>query len=86
MIKLRKQLICNLKDYKIVSKQFRTSAKLCLEEVVVVSATRTPIGSFRSTLSSLTSPQLGSVAIKSAIHKSGLKNEGLHQFVSHTVL
>ena len=42
-------------------------------EVYIVSATRTPIGSFRSKLSKFTAPQLGSVAIKSAIEKSGLK-------------
>ncbi len=78
MIKLRKQLFRNSNYYKLVSKLFSTSTKLRLEEVFIVSATRTPIGSFRSSLSSLTAPQLGSFAIRSAIEKSGLKTEGFN--------
>ncbi len=41
-------------------------------KVVIVSAARTPIGSFMGSLSSLTAPQLGSVAIKGAMEKINL--------------
>jgi acetyl-CoA C-acetyltransferase len=43
-----------------------------LKEVYIVSAVRTPIGSFMGGLSSVSATQLGSVAIKGAIEKSGL--------------
>ena len=43
-----------------------------LKEVYIVSAVRTPIGSFLGGLSSVSATQLGSVAIKGAIDKSGL--------------
>ena len=42
------------------------------KEVVIVSAARTPIGSFMGALSSVTAPKLGSVAIKGAIKKINL--------------
>jgi hypothetical protein len=39
-----------------------------LNDVVIVSGVRTPIGSFRGTLSSLSAPQLGAVAIEVLSH------------------
>ncbi len=42
------------------------------KEVVIVSAIRTPIGSFMGSLSSLTATQLGSAAIKGALDKINL--------------
>jgi len=44
-----------------------------MREVVIVSATRTPIGSFGGSLANLSATQLGAVVIKSAIEKAGLK-------------
>lgn len=47
-----------------------------MKEVYIVSAVRTPMGSFNGTLSSISAPQLGAVAIKGAMEKIGLdKNE-----------
>ena len=43
-----------------------------LKEVYIVSAVRTPIGSFMGGLSSISATELGSVAIKGAVEKSGL--------------
>ena len=43
-----------------------------MNEVVIVSAARTPIGSFNGALSSLSAPQLGSKAIKGALDKIDL--------------
>jgi len=42
------------------------------KNAVIVSAVRTPIGSFQSSLSSLSASNLGSVAIKEAIHRAGV--------------
>ena len=43
-----------------------------MEEVVIVSYTRTPIGSFGGILSSVSATKLGSIAIKGAIEKINL--------------
>lgn len=51
------------------------SSKPQLNEVVVVSAVRTPIGSFLSSLAEVPAPRLGAVAIKEAINRAGIKPE-----------
>lgn len=43
-----------------------------MKEVVIVSAVRTPIGSFGGVLKSLSATQLGAAAIKAAVAKSGI--------------
>ncbi len=41
-------------------------------EAVIVSAVRTPIGRFQGTLSPLSAPELGAVAIKAAVERAGI--------------
>ena len=43
-----------------------------MKEVVIISAVRTPIGSFGGSLSSVSATKLGSVAIKGAMEKAGI--------------
>ena len=43
-----------------------------MKEVVVVSAVRTPLGSFNGKLSTVPAPQLGAIAIKAAVAKAGI--------------
>ncbi len=43
-----------------------------MKEVYIVSAVRTPMGSFNGTLSEISAPKLGAVAIKGALGKIGL--------------
>jgi len=57
-----------------------------MNEVVIVAATRTPIGSFGGSLSSFSATQLGSIVIKSAIEKSGLKPEHIQEIYLGNVL
>ncbi|MBD0822868.1 acetyl-CoA C-acyltransferase [Aestuariibaculum marinum] len=45
------------------------------KEVVIVSAARTPIGSFLGALSTIPAPRLGAIAIKGALDKINLKPE-----------
>ncbi|ODN02532.1 Acetyl-CoA acetyltransferase, mitochondrial [Orchesella cincta] len=52
------------------SRNFSVSSKRN-SDVLILSAVRTPIGSFRSTLSGLSATQLGAVAIKEAVSRSG---------------
>ncbi|KAG8758127.1 erg10, acetyl-CoA C-acetyltransferase [Ceratobasidium sp. 428] len=44
-------------------------------EVVIVSAARTPVGSFQGALKTLTAPQLGVVAVKAALERGQVKPE-----------
>src|SRR5579862_4623627 len=42
------------------------------EDVVIVSAVRTPIGKFQGSLSDLTAPQLGAIAVREAVKRAGI--------------
>jgi acetyl-CoA C-acetyltransferase len=44
-----------------------------LNDVVIVSIARTPVGSFQGSLASLSASKLGSIAIQGAIEKAGIK-------------
>jgi acetyl-CoA C-acetyltransferase len=57
-----------------------------MNEVVIVAATRTPIGSFGGSLSSFSATQLGGMVIKSVIEKSGLKPEHIQEVFMGNVL
>lgn len=50
-----------------------------MEEVYIVSAVRTPIGSFGRSLASLSAIQLGATAIKGAIKKSGVATKEMDE-------
>jgi acetyl-CoA C-acetyltransferase len=43
-----------------------------LEEVVIVSGVRTPIGKFLGALAEFTAPQLGAIAVKEAVKRAGI--------------
>jgi len=57
-----------------------------MREVVIVSATRTPIGSFGGSLAQFSATQLGGFAIKAAIGKAGLKPEQVQEVYMGNVL
>ncbi|TXG39457.1 acetyl-CoA C-acyltransferase [Seonamhaeicola maritimus] len=56
------------------------------KEVVIVSAARTPIGSFLGALSTIPAPKLGAVAIKGALNKIGLKPEMVEEVLMGNVV
>src|ERR1700744_2193565 len=57
-----------------------------MREVVIVAAVRTPIGSFGGRLASLSATQLGSIAIKAAVERSGLKPESIQEVFMGNVM
>lgn len=57
-----------------------------MKEVVIVSAVRTPIGSFGGSLAQFSAPQLGGFAIKAAIEKAGLAPEQIQEVYMGNVL
>ncbi len=56
------------------------------KEVYIVSAVRTPIGSFLGGLSSVSATKLGATAIKGALERSGLKPENIDEVFMGNVL
>ncbi|MEZ4803137.1 MAG: acetyl-CoA C-acyltransferase [Gelidibacter sp.] len=56
------------------------------KEVVIVSAARTPIGSFMGALSTIPAPRLGAVAIKGALEKINLKPEMVQEVLMGNVV
>jgi len=55
-------------------------------DVVIVSAKRTPIGAFQGALTPLSATQLGTAAIKAAIESSGLKGSDIQETIMGCVL
>jgi acetyl-CoA C-acetyltransferase len=56
------------------------------ETIVILSARRTPIGSFQGALAPLTAPQLGSAAIRGAIEAAGVQAADLDEAIMGCVL
>jgi len=56
------------------------------KEVYIVSAVRTPIGSFGGALSSVSATELGAIAIKGALLKSGLAAELIDEVIMGSVI
>lgn len=57
-----------------------------MREVVIVSAVRTPIGSFGGSLSSFSATQLGGIAIKAAVEKAGISPADVQEVYMGNVL
>ena len=56
------------------------------DPIVIVSAARTPMGGFQGDFASLTCAQLGSVAIRAAVERAGLKPEQVDEVIMGCVL
>jgi acetyl-CoA C-acetyltransferase len=57
-----------------------------MEKIYITSAVRTPVGSFMGTLSSLSAPKLGAIAIKEAVSKSKIQGEEISECIFGEVL
>ena len=57
-----------------------------LEEVVIVSAVRTPIGTYKGSLKKMRSNQLGSIVIKEVLKKSKFDNDEVDEVIMGQVL
>ena len=56
------------------------------DPIVIVGMARTPMGSFQGSLSSVSGPKLGSVAIKSALERAQILNENVSEVIMGCVL
>jgi len=57
-----------------------------MQEVVIISAARTAIGKFNGTIKDVSAPQLGAVAIKEAVRRSGLQPGDIEECLMGNVL
>ncbi|RXN18865.1 acetyl- mitochondrial [Labeo rohita] len=76
--------LCRHLAHKYLSRTYSTRPSL--NEVVIVSAVRTPVGSFKGSLSTVPATKLGSIAIKGAIEKAGIPVEEVKEVYMGNVL
>ncbi len=57
-----------------------------MDHVVILSSARTAIGSFQGSLSTFTGPQLGAIAIKEALARSGVSADDVNECIMGEVL
>ena len=56
------------------------------KHIVIVSATRTPMGGFQGDFSDMTAPELGSIAIRAAVERSGIQADAIDDLYFGTVV
>jgi len=81
----RKSTSVGILKRAIVCRGLSTS-NINLNDAVIVSAVRTPIGSFQSSLSSLSAAQLGSEAIKEAVNRAGVQPSDVQEVYMGNVI
>lgn len=64
---------------KNLRRHFSNQRSAILNEVVIVDAVRTPIGSFQNSLSSQSATQLGGVAVKGLLDRTGIAPENINE-------
>jgi acetyl-CoA C-acetyltransferase len=57
-----------------------------MDDIVIVSAARTPVGSFNGALSTMHAQQLGAIALQAAISRAGIAPEDLDELIYGQVL
>src|SRR6201993_4717883 len=56
------------------------------EEIVIVSAVRTPIGKFQGSLSDVTAPQLGAIVVREAVRRAGIDPNSVDEVIMGNVV
>jgi acetyl-CoA C-acetyltransferase len=57
-----------------------------MDEAVILSVCRTPIGSFGGTLSSISAPKLGAIVIEEAVQRTGISKEMINEVIMGNVV
>ena len=57
-----------------------------LNEAVIISAARTPVGKFLGSLKGFTAPQLGSIVVREAVKRAGVKPEDVDEVIMGCVI
>jgi acetyl-CoA C-acetyltransferase len=56
------------------------------EDIVIVSAVRTPIGKFQGSLSDFTAPQLGAIVVREAVRRAGIDPNSVDEVIMGNVV
>jgi acetyl-CoA C-acetyltransferase len=59
---------------------------MAMEDIVIVSAVRTPIGKFQGSLSDFTAPQLGAIAVREAVKRAGIDPNAVDEVIMGNVV
>lgn len=70
----------------LISQSNKSEDNIIMKEVYIVSAVRTPMGSFGGSLSGISAPKLGATAIKGAIDKIGLNKDEVQEVFMGNVI
>jgi acetyl-CoA C-acetyltransferase len=81
-----KAVLRNGKSVRTQARSISVSKIVKAREAVIVSAVRTPTGSFLGSLANVSATQLGSIVIKGAVEKAGLKPEQVEEVIMGNVL
>ena len=57
-----------------------------IDDVVIVSAVRTPVGKFQGSLSDFTAPQLGAIAVREAVKRAGIDPNSVDECIMGNVV
>ena len=57
-----------------------------IEDVVIVSAVRTPVGKFQGSLSDMSAPQLGAIAVREAVKRAGVDPASVSECIMGNVV
>jgi acetyl-CoA C-acetyltransferase len=57
-----------------------------LDQVVIISGCRTPVGKFQGSLSELSAPQLGAIVVREAVKRAGIKPELVDECIMGNVV
>jgi acetyl-CoA C-acetyltransferase len=57
-----------------------------LNEAVIISAARTPVGKFLGSLKGFSAPQLGAIVVREAVKRAGVKPEEVDEFIMGCVI
>ena len=67
-----------------MSKENKRSSPV--DEAVILSAARTPIGKFQGSLSTITAPKLGAIAIQAAVQRAGIDPKEIEEVIMGNVV
>jgi acetyl-CoA C-acetyltransferase len=56
------------------------------DDVVIISACRTPVGKFQGSLSDFSAPQLGAIAVREAVKRAGLNSDQIDECIMGNVI
>ena len=57
-----------------------------LNEAVIISAARTPVGKFLGSLKGFTAPELGAIAVRESVKRAGVKPEEVDEVIMGCVI